>query len=526
MKGAVAAGHPLTAQTGAEILAEGGNAVDACIAAAFVSWVAESPLTGPGAGGFMLVHRASDHTDRLLDFFVAIPGVSFHGADGHGWRRSTSSSSRACSRSSSSARPRVPCPASVAGLGAAHAAYARMPVGGADRAGGAGSPARASTSTTQQGFLHRILDPILRAEPEGKRIYGGQRAARARRAAAHAGSRGHARPPGRGGAGRLLPRRRSAAAISAAVQERGGSLTRTDLESYRVIRRRPVRVPYRRCEFVSNPPPSAGGLLIAYALSVLDRLGEVGRAGKRHRRSRRSPRSCGRPSSRADQASSAASAAAALPRRLLARTNRRRGRAQRARKRVRRFAPEPAGLPSTTHISVVDARGNAASLSASTGCGSGVIVPGTGIHMNNMLGEEDLNPGGREGSPGSRLTSMMAPSIVLEDGRPRLVVGSAGLDPPARRHPADRRQRTRPRPHRPGGDRGAARSSRGRAALQVEGGIDPDVADQLEAAATTSCAGAGCNLYFGGASAVGLGADGELEAAGDPRRGGAGAVVE
>ena len=74
MKGAVAAGHPLTAQTGAEILAEGGNAVDACIAAAFVSWVAESPLTGPGAGGFMLVHRASDHTDRLLDFFVAIPG--------------------------------------------------------------------------------------------------------------------------------------------------------------------------------------------------------------------------------------------------------------------------------------------------------------------------------------------------------------------------------------------------------------------------------------------------------------------
>ncbi|HEU4518674.1 MAG TPA: gamma-glutamyltransferase, partial [Microvirga sp.] len=74
MKGAVAAGHPLTAEAGARILADGGNAVDACIAAAFVSWVAESPLTGPGAGGFMLVHRASDHSDRLLDFFVALPG--------------------------------------------------------------------------------------------------------------------------------------------------------------------------------------------------------------------------------------------------------------------------------------------------------------------------------------------------------------------------------------------------------------------------------------------------------------------
>ena len=76
--------------------------------------------------------------------------------------------------------------------------------------------------------------------------------------------------------------------------------------------------------------------------------------------------------------------------------------------------------------------GNAASLSASTGCGSGLFVPGTGIQLNNMLGEPDLNPPGRAARPGERLTSMMAPSFVLEGGRPRLVVGSAGSDPPAR----------------------------------------------------------------------------------------------
>src|SRR3989304_1359696 len=74
MKGAIAAGPPLTARAGARILEEGGNAVDACAAAAFVGWVAESPLTGPGAGGFMLVHRARDGTSALLDFFVAVPG--------------------------------------------------------------------------------------------------------------------------------------------------------------------------------------------------------------------------------------------------------------------------------------------------------------------------------------------------------------------------------------------------------------------------------------------------------------------
>src|SRR3954467_5850914 len=72
MKGAVAAGHPLTAQAGADILAEGGNAVDACVAAAFVSWVTESPLTGPGGGGFMLVH-GRDGRSRVYDFFVAVP---------------------------------------------------------------------------------------------------------------------------------------------------------------------------------------------------------------------------------------------------------------------------------------------------------------------------------------------------------------------------------------------------------------------------------------------------------------------
>jgi len=75
MRGAVAAGHPLTAEAGAQVLAEGGNAVDACIAAAFVSWVAESTLTGPGAGGFMLLHQARDRSTRLLDHFVTVPGL-------------------------------------------------------------------------------------------------------------------------------------------------------------------------------------------------------------------------------------------------------------------------------------------------------------------------------------------------------------------------------------------------------------------------------------------------------------------
>jgi gamma-glutamyltranspeptidase/glutathione hydrolase len=521
MKGAVAAGHPLTAQTGAEILAEGGNAVDACIAAAFVSWVAESPLTGPGAGGFMLVHRASDHTDRLLDFFVAIPGRDLPRGGRAGMEAVDVEFDPGTRQVFLIGAASCAVPGSVAGLAAAHTAYARIPW--AELIAPAARLAREGVEVNpQQGFLQRILDPILRSEREGRQIYGSkgplQPGERLRmpdladtldRLAAEG-------PDGfyRGDIGR---------AIGAAVQERGGSLTLSDLESYRVIRRRPVRVPYRRWEFVSNPPPSAGGLLIAYALSVLHRLSDTGEPGSARAiavlaevmREAQLARGTGFLSGLSR---------GGLPRRLLAEENLAAA-ARRARRRVRQFAPEPAGVPSTTHISAVDARGNAASLSASTGCGSGVIVPGTGIHMNNMLGEEDLNPGGREGSPGNRLTSMMAPSIVLADGRPRLVVGSAGsirlraailqfvvnvLD-----HGLSVQEAIEaPRVHLEG------------EALQLEGGIEPQAADELESAGYQVVRWSGRNLYFGGASAVGLGADGELEAAGDPRRGGAGAVVE
>src|SRR3954467_11288932 len=73
MKGAIAAGHPLSAEAGARVLEAGGGAVDACVAAAFVSWVCESPLTGPGGGGFMLVHDAATERTTVLDFFVTVP---------------------------------------------------------------------------------------------------------------------------------------------------------------------------------------------------------------------------------------------------------------------------------------------------------------------------------------------------------------------------------------------------------------------------------------------------------------------
>ena len=187
------------------------------------------------------------------------------------------------------------------------------------------------------------------------------------------------------------------AAVSEWVIARGGTLTRDDLAGYEAIAREPVRVRYHGREVLTNPPPSAGGVLLAYALALLER-------------------SPGKPD--AAQLVDAMEAAQA--------------------ERTPAFLDhlhEPAFLEtfmasrlgSTTHVSVLDADGWACAVTTTNGEGSGIVVPGTGIHVNNMMGEQDLSPAGFfTHPPGRRLPSMMAPTVVLDDGSPELVLGSAG----------------------------------------------------------------------------------------------------
>jgi len=81
----------------------------------------------------------------------------------------------------------------------------------------------------------------------------------------------------------------------------------------------------------------------------------------------------------------------------------------------------------TTHISVADAEGNVASMTCSNGEGSGYFVPGTGIMLNNMMGEDDLHPAGFHASPpGQRVSSMMSPSLLLKNEAVAMVIGSGG----------------------------------------------------------------------------------------------------
>jgi gamma-glutamyltranspeptidase/glutathione hydrolase len=176
-------------------------------------------------------------------------------------------------------------------------------------------------------------------------------------------------------------------------------------------------------------------------------------------------------------------------------------------------------LGSTTHISVLDADGRACAVTCTNGEGSGVIAPGTGVHLNNMMGEEDLSPLGFFTHPvGRRLPSMMAPTVVARDGAVHLALGSAGSN---RIRSAilqviigviDRglslvRAVEAPRVHWEDG------------VVFVEPGVD---ADALVAHGRTLAPFKDLNVFFGGAQAVRRDpASGALAGAGDPRRGGA-----
>ena len=168
MRGAVAAGHPLTAEAGARVLAAGGNAVDACVAAAFASWVCESMLTGPGGGGFMLVHDARDGRTRVFDFFVAVPRTPAGASELLPLAVDFDGDTQQVFHTGAAA---VAVPGTALGLEAAHQRFGSVPW--AELVEPAARLAREGVELTPaQGYLHRILDGLLRHSPEGDAMYG------------------------------------------------------------------------------------------------------------------------------------------------------------------------------------------------------------------------------------------------------------------------------------------------------------------------------------------------------------------
>ena len=486
-RGVVAAGHPVSAQLGADALRDGGNAVDAALAAVLGSFTAEPLLTGLGAGGYLLVVPV-DAEPVLLDFFVEASG---RGADpgSRGTLVPVEVSFGDAVQPFHIGAASVGTYGVPAGIAAASVEYGRLPL--ADLTAPAAELARAGVPLTrQQAYVVEILAPIVTATPECAALF------------APGGSLlGHGdlfRNPEMGDTLDLLGREGAGPFYKGAVATlicdwlaaRGGAtLTAEDLSAYDVVEREPIRVAYRDAEVLLNPPPSAGGALLALALARLNAT-------------------AGAPDAVALVESMDAAQLARTPDFI-------EGLADPG--FLKRFLA--LNLGSTTHTSAIDADGNAASVTCSNGEGSGIVVPGTGIHLNNMQGEEDLNPlGFHRHAAGRRLPSMMCPTAVLRNGVPELVLGSAGsnrirsallqtIANVVDRGMAVQEAVDAPRLHSESGT------------VYAEPGTDVDA---LEAAGYVVQRFRDRNLFFGGVQAARRRPqDGALGGGGDPRRGGA-----
>ncbi len=501
MNGVVAAGHPLTAEAGADVLREGGNAVDAAVAAALASFAVESPLTGFGAGGFMMVGRGDETV--LIDFFVAAPGkdgaergVELAGVPVHFDEETVQTfyvGPASCG-----------VPGTAAGLELALRRFGTVAaadlIGAGVRLAREGAPVNA-----EQAYILEILWPIHKRLAESRELYapGGQ----------PLGEGGVLRFPAladaleRFGAEGAEPFSRGdvATALSGYVRERGGTLGPSDLAEYEAIERRPLHAPFRGAEVFTNPPPSSGGILIAYSLGLLERLGE--RSGPEQLVAAMDAANHAR-----DEEFAEALYGEELERTLLD--------PQRLDLRAGDL------LGSTTHIAVLDADGMCASVTCSNGSGSGVLVPNTGVILNNMLGEEDLNPLGFHAiAPGRRVPSMMAPTVVRRDGEIELGLGSAGSN---RIRSAIVQTVVRALEQGMGAS-DAVRAPRlhiEQGIVQAEPEIDEAALARIEARGIPVRRRPRINLFFGGVQAVARDSStGTLSGGGDPRRGGSVAVA-
>ena len=462
---AVAAGSAGAVDAAVQVLSAGGSAVDAVLAAAFASVMTEPVLSSLGGGGFLLHAPLGG---RAGEPHVETVVVDFAKA---GPAATTSE------QVFHGGWGTVAVPGSLAGHLDAHRRWGRLPL--RDVVAPAAALAREGVvlSPVQQRFLLLVTE-LLRLTPESRELFSRTEIDGSYRNPAYAdlldaladGSLTGQDDPAY--AGPLLR----------TSHERGGLLAAEDLDAYEPQLRAPATVARGAARVWTNPAPSAGGPIV---LDALQRIAP----------------------GRTEWASVAAAQAD-------------------AREAHRRPGTVPTG---TTHVTVVDADGSFAALTTSNGSQSGAVVPGWGVTLNNMLGEEDLQPG-EPLPPGARMGSMMAPTLVAwPDGR-RVALGTGGserirsaiLCVLARlldegEHIAD--AVAAPRVHVSGDE-----------VVHVEPGLDDAslgaIAELVAARGWPAYdAWPTTNIYFGGVHAVERGADGTVTAVGDARRGGAAAVV-
>ncbi|HEX9643684.1 MAG TPA: gamma-glutamyltransferase [Acidimicrobiia bacterium] len=409
----IAAGSHLAADAGAAIADDGGNAVDATVAAVLVSMCTDPGIIAPGAGGFLTIWpQGADPV--VIDAYAEMPGRGLgHERRGTGgrevWLEYGGGLHTVVGPGS------VAVPGALAGLALAVERFGRLPwsavVEPAIEAVAAGFPLSAAAGA----YLAYSHDSIFGWDPASREVL----------------HHSDGTPLGEGDIVNIpdlvdtlraiayegvdvLYRGDLGRHIAAAVQEGDGLLTVEDLAGYRPEVRRPLLAAVDTWMAATNPPPAVGGACLAAMLLLLDdhpfatwsadeveHLARVQRAVLTYRRRRLDPAASDRERE----------AAALLD---MARVGDLEG---------------VLTAPSTVHTSGVDTDGLGCSVTVSAGYGSGMMVQGTGFWLNNSLGEMELHPDGfHHPLAGTRLVSNMAPTVARSSDGVILAIGSAGAD--------------------------------------------------------------------------------------------------
>ncbi|WP_455200616.1 gamma-glutamyltransferase [Kaarinaea lacus] len=516
IKGAVACGHNKTAQAAAQILSEGGNAFDAVVAAHFAACVVEPVLASLGGGGFLLAHPDAGHT-VLYDFFAQTPRQKqpIDDIDFYPILADFGETTQEFHIGMGS----IATPGAVKGMFAIYEDLCTLPL--AELMAPAIELAKQGAVVNQfQAYILDIIKPIYQSGAESYAIYASQDPKQNNRSLVKEGET--LKQPALADTLEALVQEGEtlfyegeiAQSVANHCRENGGYLTAEDFSNYQVIKRQPLQLTYRKHTIFTNPPPSSGGLLIAFALKLLescdfsniepgsqvyiDCLSYIMHLTNKAR------------------IENSLQAGTIDTEQLLDNSYLDSYR--------QHILDRYAFSRGTTHISIIDKMGNVASLTVSNGEGSGYMAPHTGIMLNNMLGEEDLNPQGfNRWNSDQRISSMMAPTIAYDSRNNAISLGSGGSN----------RIRTAilqvllqliefnsplaqaiefPRIHFENG------------LLNLEAGINNVVESGLHDEIKNTKYWASQNLFFGGVHAV-LQNGSSLTGMGDPRRGGVSITV-
>ena len=438
-QGMVVAQEKLGAQIGADILRQGGNAVDAAVATGFALAVTYPRAGNIGGGGFMVIHSAARNEDIAIDYRETAPSAItrdiFLGADG-----------KPDADKSRNSALGIGVPGTVAGLALALEKY------GSGRFTLA-QILRPAIDLARDGFVVAddtadTLPDLYRrmarwpnsakgfSKADGTPLHDGDRLIQPDLAAtlvaiAEQGPRGFYEGP-------------VAERLAKAVSDAGGIMTADDLKSYRAVVRTPVRGNYRGYDIVSMPLPSSGGTVLLESLNILEgfQMSDMkqGSADSLHVIIEAMKRAyADRARYLGDPAFVNAPTDILLAKDYAAR--------QRASIDLARATPSADALlrappregSNTTHYSVVDSSGNAVSNTYTLNFpyGVGLVAEGTGVLLNNELDDFTAAPGASNAfglvgfeanlpGPGKRPLSSMSPTIVLRDGKPVLVTGTPG----------------------------------------------------------------------------------------------------